>query len=497
MNAWNQPSLYQINTRIWLGELRRRYGAATFLENLPNEELDQLTAHGFDWIWFLGIWQTGPAGREVSRTHPLWQHEYRELLPDFDEQDVCGSPFAVCRYTVSAELGSEAGLACLRRRLHERGLRLMLDFVPNHTARDHPWTREHPEWYVQGSEADLAHEPHNYCWQNGRIFAHGRDPYFPAWPDTLQLNYHHAGLRQAMINELVRVAGMCDGVRCDMAMLLLPEVFERTWGPRARPADGSPPVNRSFWPEAIARTHQKYPQFVFLAEVYWDLEWELQQQGFAYTYDKRLYDRLSRRDAEAVRQHLWADLQFQQKLVRFLENHDEARAAAVFPVPVHQAAAVVTYLLPGLHFFHEGQLDGRRVRANLHLARRPDEPPNPVLREFYRRLLAILQREEPSQGLWRLFDCRPAWQDNPTWKQFLTFGWQSDRRWLLVVVNYGPSQGQCYVNMPLPELRGKVWRLADLLSPAHYDRHGHDLVGRGLYLDMPEWGYHVFEMTPL
>ena len=95
-----------------------------------------------------------------------------------------------------------------------------------------------------------------------------------------------------MIGELLKIASQCDGVRCDMAMLVLPDVFERTWGRRA-------PL---FWPTATQRVRERVPGFIFMAEVYWDLEWTLQQQGFDYAYDKRLYDRLREHHAEAGRQ---------------------------------------------------------------------------------------------------------------------------------------------------------------------------------------------------
>ena len=101
----------------------------------------------------------------------------------------------------------------------------MLDFVPNHMAPDHPWIDEHPDYFIHGSETDLARSPRNYCrvpTQNGSLLlAYGRDPYFEGWPDTLQLNYGNPQLQQAMIGELERIAGQCDGVRCDMAMLRL------------------------------------------------------------------------------------------------------------------------------------------------------------------------------------------------------------------------------------------------------------------------------------
>ncbi len=191
-----------------------------------------------------------------------------------------------------------------------------------------------------------------------------------------------------------------------------------------------------------------------MAEVYWDLEWELMQQGFDYCYDKKLYDRLLAQDAAAVRSHLWADLAYQNKLARFLENHDEPRAAHDFPPPVHQAAAVLTYFTPGLRFFHEGQLEGRRVKVSMHLGRRPEEPVDPVLQEFYRKLLACLKRPEVRQGRWQLLEVRPAWEGNPTWDRFLAFAWEGEAgQRLLVTVNYGPTQGQCHVDSPFADVQ--------------------------------------------
>ena len=254
----------------------------------------------------------------------------------------------------------------------------MLDFVPNHTALDHSWVEDYPDYYVPGSQQDLARLPENYTRvqsrRGDRILAYGRDPYFPGWPDTLQLNYGNPATQEAMIGELVKVAERCDGVRCDMAMLLLPDVFERTWGIRAEP----------FWPKAIQRVREHSPDFCFLAEVYWDLEWTMQQQGFDYTYDKRLYDRLRDGHARMVREHFQAGYDFQNKLARFLENHDEPRAAATFSPRVHEAAAVITFLCPGLRFFHQGQFEGRKKRISPHLCRAPNEPVDEELQPLLR-----------------------------------------------------------------------------------------------------------------
>jgi len=494
------PSLFQINTRVWLDELGAEHGRSATLEDVPDSALDEIVADGFDWAWLLGLWQTGEAGRQVSLHQPEWQPEYRELLPDFTPDDVCGSPFAISDYVVNRDFGGPRALERLRKRLAERGVKLMLDFVPNHTALDHPWVRERPEFYVHGTDADLASEPKNYVRVStrlgARVLAHGRDPYFPGWPDTLQVNYRHAGFRRAMLGVLDGIAGQCDGVRCDMAMLILPDVIQRTWGDRARPADGSAPVDEAFWPGAIGHVRQRRPGFVFMAEAYWELEWTLQQQGFDYTYDKRFYDRLRAQDGAAVRGHLRADPEYQRRSARFLENHDEPRAAAVFPPAVHEAAAALAFLAPGLRFIHDGQVEGRRLRASNHLRRRAPEAIDHELQSYYDRLLMCMRRPEVRDGDWRLLDLGPAWEGNATWDEFVAFAWSGASGRLLVAANYGPTQGQCYVRLPDPGLAGRTIVLRDLMKPSTvYERDVNELAGRGLYLDLPAWGYHIFDVT--
>jgi hypothetical protein len=271
-----------------------------------------------------------------------------------------------------------------------------------------------------------------------------------------------------------------------MAMLVLPEVFERTWGLPSQP----------FWPQATQRVRQRVPDFCFMAEVYWDLEWTLQQQGFDYTYDKRLYDRLHSGPARPVREHFYAGLEYQDKLARFLENHDEPRAAATFAPSVHAAAAVITFLSPGLRFFHQGQFEGRKKRISPHLVRGPEEPIDQQLTQFYDRLLAVLRRPVVRDGQWQVLECLPAWDGNWTWDGFLAFTWHSSgAERLLVTVNYAPNQSQCYVRLPFTDLGNRQWRLQDMLGDATYDREGDELHARGLYLDVLPWQAHVFALT--
>jgi len=488
MQKARYPSLYQINTRVWLTELSRGVARKATLDDIPDSELDRLADLGFDWIWLLSVWQTGRVAQKISRTSHEWRHEFQETLPDLQEEDIAGSGFAITGYTVHPELGGDAALARIRQRLRDRGLRLMLDFVPNHTAPDHHWVEEHPEYYVGGTESDLAQAPQNYTRIRvrgaERVMAFGRDPYFAGWPDTLQLDYSNPATQEAMRAELLRIARQCDGVRCDMAMLVLPDVFERTWGRRA-------PL---FWPDTTSRVREEAPGFCFMAEVYWDLEWTMQQQGFDYAYDKRLYDRLREGHARPAREHLLAGLDYQDKLARFMENHDEPRAAATFAPRMHEAAAIVTYLSPGLRFFHQGQFEGRRKRISPHLVRAPVEAIDDETRRFYDRLLAVLRAATVRDGDWRLLECVAAWDGNWTSDCYLAWLWTGktgERR--LVAVNYAENQSQCYVRLPVFGAGGVNFR--DLMGSLAFDRTGQDLDARGLYLDMRPWGYHVFDVT--
>ncbi len=233
-----------------------------------------------------------------------------------------------------------------------------------------------------------------------------------------------------------------------------------------------------------------------MAEVYWDMEWTLQQQGFDYAYDKRLFDRLRERQARPVREHFHAGLGYQDKLARFLENHDEPRAAATFSSGVHQAAAVVSFLSPGLRFFHQGQFEGRTKRISPHLGRGPTEPVDQKVHEFYERLLAVLRQPAFRDGQWQLLECTPGWEGNWTHDCFVAFAWQgSGGERHVVAVNYAPNRSQCHVLLPFADLAGKKWRLQDQLAPVVHDWNGDDLQARGLFLEMAPWQTCVFSIA--
>ncbi|MXS86142.1 alpha-amylase [Nitrosomonas sp. HPC101] len=489
------PLLYQLNARVRQHKLSHNAASPLPLNDWPDSEWDRLAELGFDWLWLLGVWETGQAGRQVSRTQPAWQDDFKACLPDLTETDICGSPFAVTRYQVAEKLGGNAALQQLRSKLNARGLRLMLDFVPNHTALDHAWAQTHPEFYIHGTREDLAREPQNYIALGSdaadsapQIFAYGRDPYFAGWPDTLQLDYSNPAVHQAMQAELLNIAQLCDGVRCDVAMLLLPKIFERTWQRSASP----------FWPSAIQTIRAQFPDFLFLAEVYWDLGWALQQDGFDYAYDKRLYDRLLAQTAHPVHAHLTADLDYQRKLARFLENHDEQRAATAFPAAIHQAAAITTYLSPGLRFFQAGQLTGKRIHTSIHLCRALEESIDPELNIFYQQLLQILRKPLLRNGDWTLLPCLPIREADNSWENCIAWQWRQQEKddALLVIVNYAPQPGRCRLEFTESPRETKTSNWQSLIHPDESLSVQQESVTR-LYFELPAWRYRVLQKQPV
>ncbi|WP_426574029.1 alpha-amylase family glycosyl hydrolase [Aquihabitans sp. McL0605] len=481
------PVLWQVNARTTV----RHLGPGATLDDLDDAQLDRLLPVGVDWLYLLGVWQTGAAGREVSRRNPDIRRSCEEALPDVRDDDICGSCFAVTGYQVHERLGGDAALARLRARLAARGIALMLDFVPNHTAPDHPWVAAHPKRYITGTEADLDAAPGDWTEvataTGERIVAYGRDPYFAGWPDTLQLDYSRPKVRSAMTKALLTAASHGDGLRCDMAMLLLPDVFERTWGKTIEP----------FWPDALAAVRAEQPGFTFLAEVYWDREYDLQQQGFDATYDKRLYDRLVG-DLGSVRGHLQADPGYQARSARFLENHDEPRAAATFGVgDRHRAAAVISYLVPGLRFFEDGQPEAADIHVPVHLCRAPDEPLRNDLRGFYDQLLAVLADPVVHDGTWQLAEVTAAWDGNSSHERIVAFTWSTADGELryLVAVNLADTPAQGYVHLGDAALAGRTVTLTDRLGAEHHERDGDELRRSGLYLDVVPWAHPVFAVT--
>jgi Alpha amylase, catalytic domain len=490
MPGWRRyPTLYEINTWVWLGELSEKQEISVDLSSVPATEWDALAKLGVDAVWLMGVWERSPAGIAISNRNPNNLADFTRALPDFRPEDNVGSPYCVRQYVVDPHLGGPEGLALAREQLARRGLRLVLDFVPNHVAPDHPWVADHPECFIQGTADEARNDPASYVVVGENIFACGKDPYFPAWGDVLQLNAFAPGLRRAVHTILSDIARQCDGVRCDMAMLLLNSIFQRTWGNRAGPQPAG-----EYWSQLISAIKREHPDFLFIAEAYWDLEWELQQKGFDFCYDKRLYDRLVHDNAESVRLHLCADPAYQDRLLRFLENHDEPRAAATFSPAKEHAAAVVTSTLSGARMFHEGQFEGRNVRLPVFLGRRPQEPVDRALQDFYHLLLEQVADPLLHEGEWRMCE-RTGWPDNQSFENVVAWRWARGSDLCLIVVNLSDHAAQANVVVAEDTLRGKQWQLNDMFSGAVYERSGDQMSSPGLYVDLQPWSYHFLRFS--
>ena len=447
------PLLYEINTRPWL----RQFGPDFRLNDVPDSYWDYLGNNGINQVWLMGIWQTAIVTGHTRSKFPERVLDYHPdaRYPPF-EYHIEASPYAVAQYEPNPEIGNWADIAVVRQELYARGMELILDFVPNHFSVESPWIDQFPDYFIQGNEVSIDQNPTEYFRHNGFIFAHGRDPYFPGWRDTVQVNYFNPQARQWMEEQLAVIAAHCDGVRCDMAMLPVNRIFIKTWQHHL-PLDSPHPVNE-FWPESIQAIKARYPHFKLMAEVYWDMEWELQQQGFDFTYDKRLLDRLVNAERQGIREHLLADDDYQKKLVRFLENHDEERALSHFGQEQSYAAAMVTYTLPGLRFFYDGQWEGRMRKIPVQMVEFPPEIPcscgsltvkdNPSrifcsdTWNFYQRLLSLL-KTNAFQGVWGQVALQGPQQD-----QFLTWQWQFNNTKTIIIVNYHPEPGTAYLHLP-------------------------------------------------
>lgn len=481
--------IYEIHTWAWLNQLSRRYQRPITLATVPDEEFKHFQR--MDAIWLMGVWERSPKGRQVAWEHEGLQQDYRRALPDFQAEDVVGSPYSVRRYEVDSTLGGNDGLMRFRERLRLHGLKLILDFVPNHVALDHPWTFSKPAALVQGTLTDLEQDPPSFFKASNTIFAHGRDPYFPAWTDTTQANAFSDAYRQASIETLLDIGGRCDGVRCDMAMLMTNRIFSQTWD---ESYVGTPPP-MEYWEAVIPAIKAHHPQFLFMAEVYWDMEYELQQQGFDYCYDKRLYDRLEHDDAIAIRDHLNADIEYQNHLIRFIENHDEPRAITSLGLDRSQLGALLVATLPGAKLWHEGQFLGHKIKLPVQLGRRPEEPNHKGLHLFYQELLQESHHEVYQKGEWQLRSVNKAWPENDSNQYIIAYTWHYEDSRRLLTINYSNHRSQCRVPLPEFGLEGHTWHLTDLLNHNTYERIGDPMVHDGLYIDLEPWSAHLFSFV--
>ncbi|MCX5782256.1 MAG: alpha-amylase family glycosyl hydrolase [Elusimicrobia bacterium] len=480
--------LYEINSRIWLKELTEKYRQKITFDTIPEEEIIYLKDLGFDAVWLMGVWLPSISGRAEVFKHANIMNALRSALPDLKDADIGCSPYCIAGYEINSELGTNESIRNLKKRLNNNGIKLILDFVPNHLALDNPLTLASPELFILGNAEDLRNNPDIYFeTKSGAIMAHGKDPYFPAWTDVAQLNYFNPQTQNIMSNELMKVASLSDGVRCDMAMLILKKIQKIIWGNKVFNDKKLRETEKEFWQEAITSVKAVYPGFIFIAEVYWGLEQELMSLGFDYCYDKNLYENLRNENIAELKNSVQF---FGNKNLAFIENHDEGRAIEVFGKEKSKSAAIIIALTAGAKMFHQGQLEGNKVHLHIQLLRKPKETADKETLNFYRKYFSVLKQIDPGYSRWAVLETIAAWEGNWTYKEFVC---ASKGNSYLAAVNFANHQSQCFVSPRLETALGKVI-FKDLLSDVVYERETENIKLRGFYLDMPPYGRHIFKI---
>lgn len=479
------PKLYEINTRVWI----KRFGSDTKLSEIPVRYFNDLKLKGINIVWLMGLWKTCASVIEKS-FNPDLVSSYHKALNDWKKEDVIGSPFAIDEYEINLELGSKEDLLSLREKLNSIGIKLFLDFIPNHFSAGSSLIKEHPEYFLQADEEIYQRDPHTFFKYNDKIFAHGRDPLFPAWDDTIQVNFFNTDARNFQIENLLKLAECCDGVRCDMAMLVMNNIFYSTWSGVLNKFNIQK-INIEFWKIAVEKVKEKYPDFIFLAETYWDLEWDLQQLGFDFTYDKRLTDRLLKDDIEGVKSHLYADKSYQMKSVRFIENHDEERAVIKFGNQRSLAAATIISTIMGMKLYYDGQFEGKRVKLPVQLGREPNEKVSETKKNYYYKLLGALNDEIFIKGNWNMLYPSAAANINSSFNNILAWQWEIDNQIRIIVVNYSDLTAQCRLKLKLNSSSETI-ELTDVLNNQKYSRKVDEINSIGLFIELKAYNSHIF-----
>jgi Alpha amylase, catalytic domain len=484
--------LYEINTWVWLEELSARLGRDVKLGDIPDQEWDALRDRGFDIVWLMGIWQRSAEARRFA-LEPGNSASYASALPDWRPEDVIGSPYSVPAYKPDPRIGTWRDVDSVRKKLRSRNMALFLDFVGNHTALDHPWTQKHPEFYVQGAQQDFDKDPGSFYrveTKNGTVFlAHGRDPYFPPWRDTLQLNHFHPGMREAHFAELRAIAKHCDGVRCDMAMLQLNDIFSRIWShllPEGMTAPGT-----EFWAEA----KKTVPDLTLLAEAYWGTEEQLLNLGISFAYDKELYNAVRDLNLGGLRARLGVPVAAQQRFARFLENHDEPRCAVTFGGPRLPALGTLMSTVLGMRFYQHGELDGRKIHIPIQLRRAAPEAPDPETQAFFAKILRVTNEDVFHCGTWRMLPVTPV--ADGTFESLIVCEWRSRAAWKMVVTNISGGAAQGRIALTGSVEPSAQYTFDDELNGVQYQRDGNELHTSGLFVRREPFDAHLFDIKPV
>ena len=483
------PTLLQLSARPWLYQLTEEKGKTIkSFKQIPDEVFDEIKARGFDFLWVMGVWDVGTYGYKHDRSTQSLVDNFKKLLDDYTEEDAIGSPYAITDYICNPELcpGGDDDLKWLREKLNGMGIKLMLDFVPNHSALDSPWINDNINYYIRAPKDTQSPDPAKY-FTNG--IAYGNMQWSSPWTDVGQLNYWNSETRELMQKKLLKVAEYADGIRCDMAYIILNEPFSKAWETELNSWGYSRP-DKEFWGDAIRNVKAKFPNTIFLAEVYGDYFKNLIAEGFDYTYDKELLDKFKSGHLDNLRGWISYMSEWNQHQCRFLENHDDNRAVEAFGGSVTKslAAALGTYTLPGMRFFFQDQWYGYTNKLDVHLRRSRKEGKSSEAMAFYDKFIPIINDETFKNGDWTNL----AVTGNDAWR-LMAWKWSNsstgEKR--LVVVDF--SEVKAGGNVIIPDISGSGdVVIKELLSGTEYTRKAEEMRSSGLTVVIDPWYAQIF-----
>jgi glycosidase len=485
------PTLLQVSARPWLYLLSERKGKTIkSFKQIPDDVFADIQTKGFDYLWVMGVWSIGQEGIKHDRTTQSLVDGYKKILPDYKEADAIGCPYAITQYTCNPELcpGGDDDLTWLRNKLKSYNIKLMLDFVPNHSAHDSPWVKSNPTYYIRKPSGDAADSSRYFS--DGIAF--GNMQYSSAWTDVAQLNYWDSGLRTHMTNQLLKIAKYADGIRCDMAYIILNDYFGTTWSKELKAYSYSKP-SKEFWTSAISSVKSKYPNTIFLAEVYGDYYTTLIDTGFDYTYDKTLLDRFHSEHLDNIRDWITHTKSQKQHMCRFLENHDDNRAVEHFgnSVTKANAAALATYTLPGLRFFFQDQWLGFQNKLDVHLRRAKSESQKSEAVNLYNKLFPIITDPTIKNGEWTYLTV----SGNDAWR-LMAWKWKnsSTSKKMLIVCNFSNTKAGGSVVVSDVSGSGNI-TIKELLSGTSYTRSASEMKSSGLNVVVDAWSAQYFSYS--
>ncbi len=436
------PHILEINTFSWLQNLSKKLEKECTLLDVPDEKWLKIKDLGFDAIWLMGVWKKSAKSREIAQQDEAINKAIKDVFPDYSKDDIASSPYSVYDYQVGSCFGGDDVMKQLHTKLNDMGLKLILDFVGNHMAVDSFQVSENPDYFINTKKPPKNGKKKLFFkTENDTYIAHGKDPHFDSWTDSAQLNYFNPDTRKFMQNTLLKIASMCDGVRCDMVMLNFNNIHHQTWGDIIDAGNYEYPQTE-FWQDVIKTVKEQHPTFTFIAEVYWNLEWQAQKMGFDYTYDKILYDRLLKSNAEDIKGHLNAEDLYQQHSIRFIDNHDEQASLTAFGKEKSLASALIIATLRGAKLFHILQLYGRQKRVPIQYIGTNGKKDLEILQR-YETILRITNHPAFHGGQWYIMDTLPSTEGNDTYKNFLAWSWVQQNTAKMVVINYSSQKSEC------------------------------------------------------